>query len=685
MKLYKHYLTYLTLSLTILFSCSPQKEEGYKTPKDDGSNWERYGRTYKEDHFSPLNLINDENIERLGLSWFYDLPTSTSSGVAAPLAVDGVLFFATGHSLIHAMNAVTGELLWRYDPEVYEVVGEELRGSWGVRGIAYSNNKVFTGTVDGRLIAIDAKKGTLLWSANTTEKNDGRYITGPPYVIGDKVIIGHGGADFRPVRGYVTAYNIETGEKAWRFFTVPGNPKNGFENEAMRLAAKTWTGEWWKYGGGGTVWHAMAYDPEFNHVYIGTGNGAPWNQKIRSPGGGDNLFLSSIVALDADTGDYIWHYQSNPGDTWDYNAAMDIELAEIPIDGISRKVILHAPKNGFFYVIDRKNGELISAEPFANVNWAEKIDIDSGRPIENPMARYPDNTPFMMSPDASGAHGVAAMSFNPNTKLVYLPVRNRGGAVVGPSKIEDWKYSDHFYLETGMGMSPADLIPPKSNGWLSAWDPIDQKEVWRVDMVGTKNGGTMTTAGNLVVQGQATGELSVYTADSGNKIWSFDTQNGINAQPITYKVNGKQYITQLVGWQDFIYSGQGPRWDYRSQKRRVLTFALDADKSLPPLEKFRLPITDIPDFIIDENLVTLGEELYNRSCLACHGPALLADGAAPNLLRSQISESLEAMIEILHKGTLLNRGMPPYPELSVKEIEGLQHYIRKSIREEISK
>ena len=685
MKIYLQYLIFLILGLAILSSCSPQKDKAYKTSKDDGSNWERYGRTYKEDHFSPLNLINDENIERLGLSWFYDLPTSTSSGVAAPLAVDGVLFFATGHSLIHAMNAVTGELLWRYDPDVYEAVGEELRGSWGVRGIAYSNNKVFTGTVDGRLIAIDATKGTLLWSANTTEKNDGRYITGPPYVIGDKVIIGHGGADFRPVRGYVTAYGIETGEKAWRFFTVPGNPKNGFENEAMRLAAKTWTGEWWKYGGGGTVWHAMAYDPEFNHVYIGTGNGAPWNQKIRSPEGGDNLFLCSIVALDADTGDYIWHYQSNPGDTWDYNAAMDIELAEIPIDGISRKVILHAPKNGFFYVIDRTNGELISAEPFANVNWAEKIDIDSGRPIENPMARYPDNTPFMMSPDASGAHGVAAMSFNPNTKLVYLPVRNRGGAVVGPSKIEDWKYSEHFYLENGMGMAPADLIPPKSSGWLSAWDPINQKEIWRVDMVGTKNGGTMTTAGNLVVQGQATGELSVYAADSGNKIWSFDTQNGINAQPITYKVNGKQYITQLVGWQDFIYSGQGPRWDYHSQKRRVLTFALDADKSLPPLEKFRLPITDIPDFIIDENLVTLGEELYNRSCLACHGPALLADGAAPNLLRSQISGSLEAMIEILHKGTLLNRGMPPYPELSIKEIEGLQHYIRKSIREEISK
>jgi len=685
MKIYLQYLIFLILGLAILSSCSPQKDRAYKTSKDDGSNWERYGRSYKENHFSPLALINDNNIDRLGLSWFYDLPTAVSSGGAAPLAVDGVLFFATGHGVIHAMNAVSGKLLWEFDPQVYQVIGEELRGSWGVRGIAYSNGKVFTGTADGRLIAIKAKTGELIWSSKTTEKGDGRYITGAPYVIGDKVIIGHGGADFRPVRGYVTAYEIETGKMAWRFFTVPGNPENGFENKAMEMAAKTWTGEWWKFGGGGTVWHAMAYDPEFNHVYIGTGNGAPWNHKIRSPEGGDNLFLSSIVALDADTGDYIWHYQSNPGNSWDYNAAMDIELAEIPIDNISRKVILHAPKNGFFYVIDRTNGELISAEPFANVNWAEKIDIDSGRPIENPMARYPDNTPFMMSPDASGAHGIAAMSFNPNTKLVYLPVRDRAGAVVGPSKIEDWKYSEHFYLETGMGMAPADLIPPRSSGWLSAWDPINQKEVWRADLVGTKNGGTMTTAGNLVVQGQATGELSIYKADNGEKIWSFDAQNGINAQPITYKVNGKQYITQLVGWQDFAYSGQGPRWNYRTQKRRVLTFALDEDQSLPKLKQLNMPIVAIPEFKIDDELVAQGQELYNRSCLACHGPALLAAGAAPDLMRSGITGSLDALVNILHKGSLLNKGMPPYPELSIKEIQGIQHYIRHSIRTELAK
>jgi len=674
----------LTLISVIFLACS-QQEESMLPIVDDGSNWERYGRSDKEDHFSPLTLINENNIDRLGLAWSYDLPTATSSGVAAPLAVNGVLFFAAGHSVIHAMNAVTGKLLWEFDPQVYQVIGEELRGSWGVRGIAYSNGKVFTGTADGRLIAIKAKTGELIWSSKTTEKGDGRYITGAPYVIGDKVIIGHGGADFRPVRGYVTAYEIETGKMAWRFFTVPGNPKNGFENKAMEMAAKTWTGEWWKFGGGGTVWHAMAYDNDLNRVYIGTGNGAPWNQKIRSPDGGDNLFLCSIVALDAKTGEYIWHYQINPGNSWDYNAAMDIELAEIKIDGVLKKVILHAPKNGFFYVIDRVDGKLISAEPFARVNWAKRIDLETGRPVENPEARYPNNNAFMMSPDSSGAHGVAAMSFNPKTGLVYLPVRNRGGAVMDPPQMKDWNYSKHFYLEYGMGSAPTNLISPKSNGWLSAWDPINQKEIWRADLVGTKNGGTMTTAGNLVVQGQATGELSIYKADNGKKIWSFDTQNGINAQPITYKVNGKQYITQLTGWQDFIYSGQGPRWNYHTQKRRVLTFALDEDQSLPKLEQTRIPIVDIPEFKIDNALVIEGQELYNRSCLACHGPALLADGAAPDLMRSGITGSLDALVDILHKGSLLKKGMPPYPELSIKEIKGIQHYIRYSIREELSR
>ena len=323
---------------------------------DDGSNWARYGRNTKEQHYSPLTQINDKNIDRLGLAWSYNLPISPSKG-SAPLAVDGVLYFAAGNSIIHAVKAKSGKLLWKYDPEVFKTAGHQhkMRGGWGggVRGIAYSEGKIFTATLDGRLIAIDSTTGAVLWSVMTTEPNDGLYITGAPWVMKGKIIIGNGGADLAPVRGYVTAYDINTGKQAWRFYTVPGNPKDGFENKAMEMAAKTWTGDWWKFGGGGTVWNAMAYDKKLNRIYIGTGNGAPWNRKIRSPEGGDNLFLSSIVALDADTGEYIWHYQVNPGESWDYNAAMDIELAEITIDGRLRSVILHAPKNGFFYVIDR--------------------------------------------------------------------------------------------------------------------------------------------------------------------------------------------------------------------------------------------------------------------------------------------------------------------------------------------
>ena len=278
----------------------------------DGTNWAAFGRTFSANHYSPLAQINDGNVAKLGLAWSYDIPP-VPSVFTEPLAVDGVLYFAVGLSVVHAMDAKTGKLLWQYDPEIHKTAGEKMRVSWaGVRGIAYWKGKVYTGTTEGRLIALDANTGKPIWSVQTLKDGDGRYVSGPPWIFNGKVAIGHGGADFNLVRGYVTAYDAETGKQAWRFYTVPGDPAKGFENSAMAMAAKTWTGEWWKFGGGGTVWHAMAYDPKYNRLYVGTGNGTPWNQKIRSPGGGDNLFLCSIVALDADTGDYVWHYQVNP-------------------------------------------------------------------------------------------------------------------------------------------------------------------------------------------------------------------------------------------------------------------------------------------------------------------------------------------------------------------------------------
>jgi quinohemoprotein ethanol dehydrogenase len=623
-------------------------------------------------------------VERLGLAWSYDidaLPTSYS----APIEVGGVLYFASGYSVIHALNAVTGELLWQYDPQAPQAAGERMRGAWGVRGIAYANGKIYTGTVDGRLIAIDARTGSAVWSVMTLEPNDGRYISGPPQVFNDVVVIGHGGADFAPVRGYVTAYDAETGAQKWRFYTVPGNPADGFENDAMRMAAGTWNGEWWRYGGGGTVWHAMAYDPRYNRIYIGTGNGAPWNQKIRSPGGGDNLFLCSIIALDAETGEYVWHYQVNPGETWDYNAAMDIELADIEIDGHTRHVILHAPKNGFFYVIDREDGRLISAEQFAqNVTWAERIDVESGRPVEIASARYPDGQAALVFPSPVGAHAAEAMSYSPRSGLVYIPAIEQGRIYVDAPNLANWSYAPGQVINNGTGAPPPGMTAPPGTNRLLAWDPVRQREAWSVPLQGRKNGGVLSTAGNLVFQGNVTGEVIAYAADTGRRLWSFDGQTGILGQPISYRAGGRQYVSIITGWRMGGTSGPGLDWDYRVQRRRVLTFALDATAQLPPLDRTPAPFVDDAAFRVDARRAALGASVFGQRCYLCHGPALASGGTAPDLRRSPIPSDLASLTAVLHDGVLVQNGMPLYAELSPQEIEGLQHYIRQQAREAIA-
>ncbi|HRQ66088.1 MAG TPA: PQQ-dependent dehydrogenase, methanol/ethanol family, partial [Xanthomonadaceae bacterium] len=538
-----------------------------------------------ESRFSRLDQINDGNVERLGLAWSFDIDARPNA-FSAPLAVDGVLYFGVGYSVVHALDARSGELLWKYDPKGNEVAGERMRAAWGIRGIAYADGRIYTGVIDGRLIALDARTGEVLWSVQTLEEDDGRYISGAPWVFNGKVAIGHGGADFAPVRGYVTVYDGATGQQLWRFHTVPGNPEDGFENGAMAMAAETWNGEWWKFGGGGTVWNAMAYDPEFNRLYIGTGNGAPWNQKIRSPGGGDNLFLCAVIALDADTGEYVWHYQINPGETWDYNAAMDMHLAELEIEGRPRKVLMTAPKNGFFYVIDREDGRLISAEKFVeNVTWAERIDIASGRPVENPEARYPDGRVAVVFPSPVGAHSVEATAYNPGTGLVYIPAIEQGRVYVDPpGDLKDWRFTPGQVINTGTGRAPPDIVLPPGSNSLLAWDPVAQKAAWSVPLTGSKNGAILTTAGNLVFQGNVEGELAAYAADSGRKLWSFDAGNGVMAQPISYAVDGVQYVTVLSGWRTSGPSGAAHDWDYYAQRRRALTFRLDGAATLPPAD-----------------------------------------------------------------------------------------------------
>ncbi|MGE3600075.1 MAG: PQQ-binding-like beta-propeller repeat protein, partial [Dehalococcoidia bacterium] len=493
--------------------------------------------------------------------------------------------------------------------------------------------------------------------------------------------IGHGGTVFGPVRGFVTAYDVNTGKQAWRFYSVPGNPADGFENKAMEMAAKTWTGEWWKYGGGGSVWHAMAYDPAQNLIFLGVGNATPYNPKIRSPDGGDNLFTCSIVALNADTGEYLWHFQLNPGEAWDFNAAMDIELAELQIDGKKTPVMLQAPKNGFFYVLDRRDGKFISADKFATVNWADRIDPATGRPVENPAARYPHGTAFLMLPSAWGAHGIDAMSYNPGTGLAYFNARDLGLIYTDPPDLKKFTIREGFTTaNVGLGAPPPGMTLPPEKAWLTAWDPIRRKEAWRVEgMTYAFNGGTMTTAGNLLFAGRGEGQLVAYAANLGKQLWSFDAQNGIMSHPITYLANGKQYITLLVGYRGSMQTGTGRPWEYYTQKRRVLTFALDAKEQLPaytrPPEQ---PMIEVPGFKVDQAKYGVGAGLWYDTCYVCHGVEMMAAGAAPDLRRSAIAVDLKKLTEVVKNGSLRSRGMPDYPEYTQEQIEALQHYIRQT-------
>jgi quinohemoprotein ethanol dehydrogenase len=651
--------------------------------ESDGTNWAAYGRTYRERHYSPLTEINATTIDRLGLAWSLDL--EPQSVMSTPLAVDGVVYLAVGYSVVHAVDARSGRLLWRYDPGVTQRAGAKLRTGWGIRGLAFWKGRLYVGTHDGRLLAIDARDGTPVWSVQTVDPADGSFISGPPRVFDDKVVIGFGGGDFGPIRGYVTAYDTATGRQLWRFWTVPGDPARGFENPAMERAAKTWSGRWWELGGGGTVWNAMTYDPEFDRLYIGTGNGGPWNPRIRSPSGGDNLFLCSVVALDADTGNYVWHYQTTPGDAWDYNSAMDMELADLTVDGKPRKVLLHAPKNGFFYVIDREDGRLLSAEKLGKVTWAERVDHVTGRPVLAANARY-EQGEVLLYPSFQGAHNWFPMSFSPRTGLVYVPVIEMG-SVFGDKGIERASWKPLPYSTQFTGLTGADGDPPADSATSSlvAWDPVAARKVWEVPTPGPHNGGTLATAGDLVFQGLADGYLHAYAAADGRRLWSFKAGTAVIGTPITFIAAGRQYIAILAGPLHGSVGGFGSMsaqfgWNAREHPRRLLAFALDAKASLPatPPPRRVEPII-APGFEIDPAAVALGVEQYTR-CLLCHGPGAVAGGTAPDLRASTIPLSKADFAAVVRDGSLEARGMPKFPELTDRELEALRHYIRHHAR-----
>ena len=650
------------------------------------SEWPAYGGTHFERRYSPLTDIDTKNVDELKADWYLDLPRDVGL-VSTPLVVDGVLYFTGTMNVVRAVDAVTGKLLWEFDPEVGKALaGKRQVGFVHNRGISFYGDKVFAATFDGRLVAIDAKTGEQVWSVRTFPEDAALYITGAPKAFKGKVLIGNGGTEAGPTRGFVTAYDADTGKEAWKFWIVPGNPADGFENPAMEMAAKTWTGEWWKHGGGGNAWHGFTYDPEFDVVYIGTGNGSPWNRNIRSPGGGDNLFLCSIVALDADTGEYRWHYQTTPGETWDYNSNMDIVLADLRIGDEDVKAILHAPKNGFFYVIDRATGKLVSAEPFADVNWATHVDPETGRPVETEGARYEEGRADI-APGPWGAHSWHAMSFNPDTGLVYIPTLHMKLGFDDEGIDREGFQSVPFRGGIGANISWPEDQPRTYPASLQAWDPVAQKAAWEIPQETFWSAGTLTTAGNLVFQGRADGRFIAYDARSGDALWSFDTGLGISAPPITYKIDGTQYVALLVGFGGG-YSALGGQevadlgWSYRAQTRRLITFSLDGSARVPPQSPPHVPQPIEAAFSLDAKLAEAGSQLFNRDrieglCWHCHGMGAVAGGAAPDLRASATVLSFEAFDLIVRGGVLTQAGMPAFADLTDRELEALQHYVRR--------
>ena len=651
--------------------------------ESQGENWLAFGRTYSEQRFSPLTQINQSNVGGLELEWYVDLPNSRSL-VSTPLVVDGIMYFISSMNIVRAVDATSGEELWRYDPQVAQYASRRMRAGWdNSRGIGIWEDKVFVATWDGRLIGIDRNDGRELWSVQTIDPELAMYITGAPKIFKGKVLIGNGGTENGPNRGYITAYDADTGEYAWRFWIVPGNPADGFEDAAMEMAAETWTGEWWRHGGGGNAWHGFTYDAELDQLYIGTGNGSPWNRKIRSPGGGDNLFLSSIVALDPDTGEYLWHYQTAPGDTWDYTSTMDIVLADLTIEGEQVKALMHAPKNGFFYVINRENGELISAENYTEVTWASEVDLETGRPIENPGVRY-ELEPVDIAPTPIGGHSWHAMSYNPGTGLVYIPtIHWQNRFTDADVDLENFQ-AEGWRIELGVGYEfGASTRDDGATGTLQAWDPVRQQQIWEIPAEGAWDAGTLTTASNLVFQGKANGHLRAFNALTGEQLWDENLGLGISAPPITYSVNGRQYLAILVGWGGAMSALGGQEmadygWAYGDHTRRLLAFSLDGTRTVPVSAPPRVPTPlATSDFIVDGATAESGELDYESICSFCHGGAAVAAGMAPDLRASGVILSADTFEQVVRGGALASRGMPPFADFSDAELNQMRHYIRQ--------
>jgi quinohemoprotein ethanol dehydrogenase len=661
--------------------------------KEPGS-WLAAGGDYREQRFSRLDQINETNVGGLGLAWYADIDTERGQE-STPVVVDGVMYLTTAWSMVKAYDIKTGSLLWAYDPAIDRVKGADACCDVVNRGVAAWNGKIYVGVLDGRLIALDGKTGKVVWEKQTTDTSLPYTITGVPRIVKGKVIIGNGGAEYR-VRGYITAYDAETGEQAWRWYSVPGDPANGDEQPELAEARKTWNGEFWKLGGGGTLWDGMAYDPELDIIYVGTGNGTPWNQKYRSPGGGDNLFLSSIVALNPNTGKYIWHYQTTPGETWDYTATQPIMVADLNYPEGKRRVVMQAPKNGFFYVLDAKTGKLLSAEKFAPLTWATHVDMATGRPVEVPEARYEvSGVPAVVAPAALGMHNWHPMAFSPETGLVYLPVHVSSSTYASPEKFEvnlkGWNTGISF--TAGQGVSPvtATGTAPKTEAYLIAWDPIAAKEVWRVPNTDPRGGtGVMATSGNLVFSGNHAGEFAAYDARTGKKLWTAPTQAKVVAAPSTFMVDGEQQIAILVGARG-LPIGQKRTVPTSANNSRILVYRIGGAASLPaemPTAIAGAPVTvkiDPPLLTASNETVASGELLYGQNCAVCHGPAVVpaAGAIAPDLRYSALLAMRGQWNGAVREGDRAQRNMPGFKTMLTEEqTDAILAYVIKRANDE---
>lgn len=651
-------------------------------------NWMAPGRTYGEQHFSPLNKIDAVNVKGLGLAWYYDLDVAHRAQEATPLVIDGVMYITGAWSKVFALDAKTGAPLWTYDPKVAGQVGVNACCDTVNRGVAAWKGRVYLGTLDGRLIALDAASGMPVWQV-TTVPGGARYtITGAPRVVKGMVLIGNAGAEMG-MRGYVSAYDADTGRQIWRFYTVPGDPSKPFESPALEKAARTWSGEWWTLGGGGPVWDSMAYDPVLDLIYIGVGNGTPWN---RSKVQGDSLYLTSIVALKAATGEYVWHYQTTPGDEWDYDACSPLILADLTIGGAKRGVIMQAPKNGFFYVLDRATGELLSADPYVVTNWAKSVDLKTGRPVIESAARYSENgKPFVAMPGPGGGHSWQPMSFSPVTQQMYMPVTELSFPFIPEKSATLHQLAWNTGVDFNAGSLPQDakikaLIKSGLKGHLAAWDPVARKEVWRVELGRPWNGGVVSTAGNLVFQGNGMGEFVAYSADSGERLWSAETQAGVLAAPITYLVDGDQYVAIEVGWGGAfgLAAGELARDSHvASNLPRVLVYKLGGSAALPPLPAAVPAVLDPPPDTAKPAVVAEGKALYHTFCSSCHGDSATGSGVLPDLRYSGLIKNPQTFDMTVRQGTRIDQGMVAFrDEVSAQDLEKIRAYVIRRATED---